>query len=78
MTLYQYPDYLMHHGVKGMRWGRRRYQNEDGSLTLAGEKRLKYDEVKKTKDLAEINFAAREFQDAKIHQKFIGKDKSKR
>ena len=47
MTLYQYPDYLMHYGVKGMRWGRRRYQNEDGSLTLDGKKRLKYDEVKK-------------------------------
>ena len=27
---------LYHHGVKGMRWGRRRYQNEDGSLTPAG------------------------------------------
>lgn len=77
MTLYQYPDYLMHYGVKGMRWGRRRYQNEDGSLTLAGKKRLKYDEAKKTKNLAEINFAKREFQDAKIHQKFIGKEKSK-
>ena len=77
MTLYQYPDYLMHYGIKGMRWGRRRYQNKDGSLTLAGKKRLKYDEAKKTKNLAEINFAKREFQDAKIHQKFIGKEKSK-
>lgn len=47
MTLYQYPDYLMHHGVKGMRWGYRRYQNKDGSLTLAGKKRLKYNEAKK-------------------------------
>lgn len=27
---------LYHHGVKGMRWGHRRYQNEDGSLTPAG------------------------------------------
>lgn len=78
MTLYQYPDYLTHYGIQGMKWGRRRYQNEDGSLTLAGKKRLKYDEAKKTKDSAEIKFAKREFQDAKIHQKFVGKEKSKR
>lgn len=30
---------LQHHGVKGMRWGIRRYQNTDGSLTAAGKKR---------------------------------------
>lgn len=33
---------------------------------------------KKTKDSAEIKFAKREFEDAKIHQKFIDKEKSKR
>lgn len=33
-------DYeLYHHGVKGMRWGIRRYQRKDGSLTSAGKKR---------------------------------------
>lgn len=31
---------LYHHGIKGMKWGIRRYQNEDGSLTAAGRKRL--------------------------------------
>ena len=30
---------LAHHGVKGQRWGVRRYQNDDGSLTDAGKKR---------------------------------------
>lgn len=32
-------DELQHHGTKGMRWGVRRYQNKDGSLTPAGKKR---------------------------------------
>ena len=31
---------LYHYGIRGMRWGIRRYQNKDGSLTPAGEKRL--------------------------------------
>ena len=34
-----YDDYLAHYGVVGMKWGVRRYQNADGSLTAAGKKR---------------------------------------
>jgi hypothetical protein len=31
--------YLVHHGIKGQRWGVRRYQNENGTLTSDGKKR---------------------------------------
>lgn len=35
---------LAHHGTKGMRWGIRKYQNKDGSLTPAGRKRYADDD----------------------------------
>lgn len=41
---------LKHWGIKGMRWGVRRYQNKDGSLTDAGEKRYGRDAREKGYD----------------------------
>ena len=43
MTLYPSNDYLEHHGIKGQKWGVRRYQNPDGTLTAEGL--AKYREV---------------------------------
>lgn len=33
------PNELCHYGIKGMRWGQRRFQNPDGTLTSLGQKR---------------------------------------
>lgn len=34
-------EYLEHHGIRGQKWGVRRFQNPDGSLTDKGKKRVK-------------------------------------
>lgn len=38
--IYKDENELTHWGVRGMRWGVRRFQNKDGSLTSAGKKRM--------------------------------------
>lgn len=60
---------LYHWGVKGMKWGVRRYQNKDGSLTSAGKKR--YD-----RDAREKGYNDRD--DSGVYYKTVGKKGGRR
>ena len=79
-------DELYHFGVKGMKWGVRRYQNEDGSLTSLGKKRDKMLSDRKTakkhsttSNMVKAEYSRREFEDVKTRLKLENqKKKSKR
>lgn len=40
-------SYLAHHGIKGQKWGVRRFQNVDGTLTTAGKSRYSNDQYRR-------------------------------
>jgi hypothetical protein len=68
-------DFLMHHGIKGQKWGVRRFQNEDGSLTSAGKRRLAQTSDSDTRDRlvrghdTSVRLAKEYADDAKKHAK---------
>ena len=45
------PSELYHHGILGQKWGVRRYQNKDGSLTAAGKAKVKQFKKDETADI---------------------------
>lgn len=66
--------YLAHGGIKGMKWGIRRFQNKDGSLTPLGKKRYKasskksdkyHDDYKKAHDKKSV----KEMSDAELRER---------
>ena len=77
MWSYYYSTELYHHGIKGMKWGIRRYQNADGSLTDAGKRRVRRASRVKSvyahKAQKQIDFNTKLAKAADKHLK-IGKD----
>lgn len=60
---------LLHWGIKGMKWGVRRYQNLDGSLTTAGRKRLEKKDAKwARKNYSKITSKARKSVNKELNQ----------
>lgn len=57
---------LTHWGIKGQRWGIRRFQNKDGSLTATGKKRLKTENYHEDYNKAHDNKSVKYMSDAEL------------
>lgn len=67
---------LYHFGIKGMKWGVRRYQNEDGSLTEAGKKRYYRDGGLTKKGLKKLDVDAYNSHQAREAQRVKDEEKA--
>ena len=67
----EYSSELYHYGIKGQKWGVRRFQNEDGSLTNAGKVRYSNDSSldKKGARKAKREAARKERQERRANRK---------
>lgn len=69
MNTYKDELVLYHHGVKGQRWGVRRYQNKDGSLTAEGKQRYSPDVIAERKEEAKQLRESKQKDQAKLIEK---------
>lgn len=60
-----YSNELYHHGIKDQKWGVRRYQNPDGSLTAEGKKRYRNAVIKRKNLETKATMSARIYADRK-------------
>lgn len=71
-----YNDELYHWGIKGQKWGVRRYQNKDGTLTSAGKKRSKRKNDVKSMSDQELRANINRIQMEKQYKKLTKKEAS--
>ena len=71
------PDTLEHHGIKGQKWGVRRYENPDGTLTEAGKKRYQKDFYKTVKRETKLAVKNGEFKSDRL-KKYLPQDEVKK
>lgn len=68
--------YFMHHGIKGQKWGVRRYQNKDGTLTDLGKKRIKNSSPKIIKEAIASGAVSAKMNSSKQERHIADKEKS--
>ena len=82
-----YPNELYHHGIKGMKWGVRRYQNYDGSYTKKGLARYNkamsdYESAKKSANETKTAYKSgsatkQQYKDSKVNVKAAKRELNK-
>lgn len=72
-------DTLTHYGVLGMKWGVRRYQNKDGTLTSVGKRRLDKERKKaKVSDKQSATTKMKEMTDSELKERIARLELEKR